>query len=68
MRSGMFIPDPDLDFLPNPDLGSNKAPDPGSGSATLKTRYYVPTIRKLMSNPIPVFDRSLVKPTEMFKI
>ncbi len=26
--SGMFIPDPDLDFLPIPDLGVKKAPDP----------------------------------------
>ncbi len=33
--SGMFIPDPDLDFLPIPYPGVKKAPDPGSGSATL---------------------------------
>jgi hypothetical protein len=28
--SGMFIPDPDLDFLPIPDPGVKKAPDPDS--------------------------------------
>jgi hypothetical protein len=36
--SGMFVPDPDLDFFyPSqiPDPGVKKAPDPGSGSATL---------------------------------
>ncbi len=38
--SGMFIPDPDLDFLlriPNP--GGKKAPLPGSGSATLSNWF-----------------------------
>jgi hypothetical protein len=34
--SGMFVPDPDLDFSPIPDPGVKKAPDPGSGSATLQ--------------------------------
>jgi hypothetical protein len=28
IRSGMFIPDLDLDFLPIPDPGVKKAPDP----------------------------------------
>jgi hypothetical protein len=32
IRSGMFIPDPDLDFLPIPDPGVKKAPDPGSAT------------------------------------
>ncbi len=36
--SGIFIPDPDLDFLPIPDPGFKKAQDPGSGSATLVIR------------------------------
>ncbi len=34
--SGMFIPDPDLDFLPTPDPGSRG--QKGTGSATLLTR------------------------------
>jgi hypothetical protein len=41
--SGMFIPDPDLDFYLSrtPDLGVKKATDPGSGSATLFRLRYV---------------------------
>ncbi len=35
IRSGMFIPDKDLNFLPLPDPEVKKGPDPGSGSATL---------------------------------
>jgi hypothetical protein len=34
--SGMFIPDPDLNFLPIPDPGINKAPDPGSATLLQK--------------------------------
>jgi hypothetical protein len=30
--SGLFIPDPDLDFLPIPDPGVKKAPHPGSAA------------------------------------
>jgi hypothetical protein len=30
IRTGLFIPNPDLDFLPDP--GVKKAPDPESGS------------------------------------
>jgi hypothetical protein len=33
--SGMFIPDPDLDFLPIPDPGIKEAPDPGSATLHL---------------------------------
>ncbi len=43
--SGMFIPDPDLDFLPIPDPGVKKAPDPGFGFATLQTRIHMKTLR-----------------------
>ncbi len=40
--SGMFIPDPDLDFVPIPDPGVKRAPDPGSGSETPVPVFMVP--------------------------
>jgi hypothetical protein len=41
ISSGMFIPDPDLDFLPIPDPEIKKTPDPGSGSAILKQVFLI---------------------------
>jgi hypothetical protein len=38
--SGLFIPDPDLDFLPIPDPGVQNVPYPGSGSATLPSFFH----------------------------
>ncbi len=39
--SGMFIPDPDLDFLPIPDPGVKKAPDSGSATLLLHTGTFL---------------------------
>ncbi len=48
--SGMFIPDPDLDFLPIPDPGHTKELDPVSESATLPkyVKVYISWATKVM--------------------
>jgi hypothetical protein len=48
--SGMFIPDPDLDFLPIPDPGIKEAWDPGSATlhlSVLKLGISSPNIQLL---------------------
>ncbi len=50
--SGMFIPDPDLDFLPIPEPGFNQAPAPGSGAVTL---YH--TVRIWNKSMLPCYGK-----------
>ncbi len=52
--SGLFIPDPDLDFLPIPDPGVKKLPDHWSGSAT-------PIKWNLTPGPLVCVDESHIR-------